>query len=268
MAHLHEAITGKLDRGDSDAMRLGRAAHCRILEPERFATEFLVATACQSQFANGKQCTAPGKLYDGKAWYCGRHKHDDCTEPADYVKPDEAARLDAMAERLHQHEFVRAMRRKSYDEAVITWEYGGRMFKARLDRLPDELDIVFDLKTMQRGKGRDEDCEQAIATRGYHRQAWLYCDAVRSIHPLGQMPRFAWVFIETEYPHGVNVIVADDETLDIGRQQVDDLLERYSRCEQLGVFPDYMPDQRRPLVSGLPQWYRRQWAKQRESMGA
>lgn len=268
MFHLHEAIAGRLERDDTDSMRFGRAVHCSILEPHRFASEFLVATGCQSQFKDGAACTAPGKFHDGKSWFCGRHKHDDCTQPTDYITPDEAERLLAMANRLHEHEFIKVLRRKGWSEVVIQWEYAGRPFKCRIDRLPEEMDIVLDIKKCQLGKARDEDCQSAIANYGYHRQAALYCDAVRAVHPLGSMPRFAWVFIEEKYPHGVNVIVADDETLEIGRQEVDDVLARYQRCEQLGVFPDYMPDQRRPLVGGLPPWYRQKWARIRESIGA
>jgi hypothetical protein len=43
MKRLHAAVEGRIKVDDSDDMRMGRAIHCRLLEPERYSTDFLVS---------------------------------------------------------------------------------------------------------------------------------------------------------------------------------------------------------------------------------
>lgn len=266
--HMHEALLGNIESDDSKDKKFGRAYHCRMLEPERFSTDFLVGTVCTSQFKDGSACKAPGKFFDGKAWYCGRHKTDDCTEPTDYISIEEAARIEAMATRLHGHPALSLFKRKGWSELSVVYERDGLLFKCRADRVPEDMDIVIDIKKVQLGAGGIEDCQAAIATNGYFVQAAINVDGIKAFHPLGREPVFVWVFIEDKHPHGVNVIVASEQDIQDGRDVIADVVETYKRCQQLGTFPDYMPDGTRPHVGGVPEWKRKQLHARRQAIGA
>lgn len=268
MRHMQAALAGELDVDDTKDRKFGRGAHCCILEGhEAFASRFLVSTVCNSQFKDGSACKAPGKFFDGKSWYCGRHKHDDCTEPADYISIEEGERIKAMADRLHGHESLAMLKRTGWSELTFVAERDGVLVKGRCDRVPQELDIIIDVKKTQVGAADDDTCAASIANYGWHRQAALYVDGIAACNA-GLRPRFAWVFIEDGHPYGVNVIVADEETLDIGREEIDDVLAQWKRAKAYDSFPDYMPDVRHPFVGGLPKWYRERAARVRQSIGA
>lgn len=266
--HMHEALLGNIESGDTKDRKFGRAYHCRMLEPERYATDFLVATLCGSQFANGNPCKAPGKFWDGTGWYCGRHKHEDCNEPTDFISIEESARIEAMAERLHNDPAVAMFKRKGWSELSGVYERNGVLCKFRSDRVPEDMDLVIDIKKVQLGKATIEDCKDAIGSNGYFVQAAMNVDGIRAFHPLGLEPRFVWVFIEDRHPHGVQVIVADDQDIQDGRFVIDSTLEDYARHRKAGKFPGYMADGMKAHVGGMPEWKRKQLQVRRQAMEA
>lgn len=266
--HMLEAFNGRIESDDSRDKKFGRAYHCRMLEPERFATDFLVATSCSSQFKDGSACKAPGKWHDGKSWYCGRHKTDDCTEPTDYISIEESERIEAMAARLHKHPALGLFKRKGWSELSVVYERNGVLCKCRADRVPEEMDLIIDIKKTQLGAARLEDCQAAIANYGYFVQAAMNVDGIKAFHPLGSEPRFVWVFIEDKHPFGVQVVVASGQDIQDGRDVIDEVIEHYARCQKRGVFPDYMPDGLKPHVGGIPEWFRKRLVARRMAIGA
>lgn len=266
--HMHEALHGRIESSDSNDRKFGRAWHARLLEENRYRLEFLIATTCSSQFKDGSACKAPGKWHDGHSWFCGRHKHDDCTEPTDYISIEEAERIEAMAERLHKHPALGLFKRKGWSELSVVYERNGVLRKCRADRVPEEMDLIIDIKKTQLGAARLEDCQAAIANYGYFVQAAMNVDGIKAFHPLGMEPRYVWVFIEDKHPYGVQVVVASDQDIQDGRDVIDSVIEQYARCQKYGVFPDYMPDGTKPHVGGIPEWFRKRLAARRAQMGA
>lgn len=267
LAHMKDAIDGVLERNDTTDRKFGRGAHCRILEgADAFRERFLVATTCVSQFKNGAPCKAPGLFHDGHHWYCGRHKTEDCTEPTDYISITEAERIEAMAAALHKHPSLGLLKRTGWSEVTVVGELHGVMCKGRIDRMPSDMDVLIDIKKCQVGKASDRHCEKSIEDYGWHRQASIYVDLVRQCHPLGLEPAFAWVFIEDKPPHRANVIIASEQTIACGRWEVEQVLTEFRRCQQTGVYPDYMPDPRHPYVGGLSSRYLLWWEKRKAAM--
>lgn len=267
LAHMKDAMDGLLEREDTTDKKFGRGAHCRILEgSEAFRERFMVATTCTSQFKNGDPCKAPGLFCDGKRWYCGRHKTEDCTEPADYVSTTEAERIDSMAEALHKHPSLGLLKRHGWSEVTVVGELDGVPCKGRIDRMPEEMDILIDIKKCGVGEASDRKCEASIERYGWHRQAAMYVDLVRQHHPLQQEPAFVWVFIEDKPPHRANVIVASQPTLACGRWEVAQVLEQWKRATSYGTFPDYMPDPRHPYVGGVSSRYLLNWEKRKQAI--
>lgn len=260
MRHMLAALDGAFERADTKDLKLGRAIHCRLLESQRFIKEFLIATCCTSQFKDGSPCKAPGKWHDGKAWYCGRHKHDDCIEPRDYISIEEAERIEAIAAALHEHPVMELFRGECWTELSCIWESRGWLRKCRIDRYSrSPRPRIIDLKKCLPGKGGREDCEKAILAHAYYRQMAGNIEAIEALE--GVTPEGIWVFIEDGPPYDVNIIPADPQTISIGRFENNDIIGRFAAANNAGRLHGYIYDRKFIRYGGLPVWYREQCAK-------
>lgn len=260
MKHFHAAIEGRMKSDDTEDRKLGRAIHCRLLEPERYRTDFLVATTCRAVKQDGQQCGNTARLlWDGE-WYCGVRGHapKGASEPADYIAESERQRIEALCEALHTNDVFQSglFRRPGWHEASGIWEERGMRCKCRIDRLDESKPIVIDLKKIQVGTGDRETCEEKIRDYGWYRQAAMYVKCIEAL--LEKTPEFVWVFVEDDEPYDVQVIPADSQTIAIGRHEVDDVLGRYAVARQAGKFKGYIYDSRFIRPGGLPLRYRQQ----------
>lgn len=256
--HMHAAFNGELKAEDTRSMKLGRALHCMLLEPETFETRFIIAGDCEAVLKSGDRkgmkCGATGRFRDGDgAWMCGKHEP---TEPLplteDIITLDEAKRCRAANEAIKSHWAVKLIRRKGWSEVSLVWEYAGLPMKCRLDRYATEgtRPTIIDVKKVQPGKGTVEECEYAIKRYGYATQASLYVEGAARLS--GKRPEFIWLFVEDGPPHDINIIPASAETLAIGWHIAKSAITRYARAIKSTDIPGYIvvPENIKP--GGLP----------------
>src|SRR5688572_27676231 len=62
MLHLKAAIDGEIETEDSRDRKFGRALHVRLLEPDRYRSEILIAGECGAIKKSGQRCTNTGKF--------------------------------------------------------------------------------------------------------------------------------------------------------------------------------------------------------------
>lgn len=263
MKHMHAAAEGRLAGKDTEDRKLGRAIHCRLLEPEKYTTEFLVATPCCAKKAKDKQdCGNPGKkLWDGK-WYCGvkGHAPAEATEPTDYIDESKANDIEALVSALQSHQVFtegKLLRRAAWHEQTAVAEICGVMCKSRLDRVDTEFRTIVDLKKMQVGAGERETLEYSIKDYGWHRQAALYVMVVEAL--TGKTPEFVWLFVEDSEPFDIQVMVADEDDIEIGKFQVRQALTQYAAARKRNVFKGYIHDTKFIRRGALPDKYRQQF---------
>jgi hypothetical protein len=269
--HLKAAIDGLMDLPDSAALRFGRALHCRILEPERFKTNWKISDGCcmalKSGAKKGQPCGCEAKYYlddNGKdCWFCGKHSGGiPVVEPEDYVTHDQLDSIDAMWQGLREHAVLKLLRQHGGCEVSVVWECEGVRLKARLDKLiwggaklksGRELPpTIVDLKKTRLGGGDLDRFSHSIRAYDYDMQAAFYVDAVKFHMPDKPAPEFIWVAVEDELPHAVSVVRATNEAIEIGRAKYRAALAIYNRCRRTGEWPGYSNDIQDCVI---PQWY-------------
>lgn len=124
--HAKAAFDGRFGRPDTNALRMGRAEHCLIVEGEaEFQRRYQVApAACQASKGNGDPCKNAPKLQCDGRWYCGvkGHAPDGATEPDEFIDANDAARMLGMAAAVHAHEACQLLKRPGWSEATIVYD--------------------------------------------------------------------------------------------------------------------------------------------------
>lgn len=259
MRHMKAAYEGLITSEDTKDRKFGRAIHCRLLEPERYRTDFLVATGCKAVKQDGQECGNTAKWLWDDTWYCGVRGHapQGAYQPQDYISESEAAGIEEIAAALHEHPVMRLFRREGWSEVSCVWESRGLLRKCRIDRYSKEpTPLVIDLKKCQVGSGSREDCEKAIVNYGYHRQMAGNIEAIEVLE--GVTPQGIWVFVEDGPPFDVQIVPADAETIAIGRFENNDIIGRFASAYRKDDCRGYIYDSRFIRPGGLPLWYRRQ----------
>lgn len=267
-AHFAAAFDGKIDSEDSPDRLMGRAIHCAILEPESFDERFIVSGNCaailgKSAARAGLACGATASTLgtDGK-WYCGMHDKSVTPQPVDaeIITADQKLRALAVKNALHQLpvEIRESLARPGgYSEVSGVWEEYDLPCKLRLDRGFLQTDgpdrpLILDVKKTQVGKASREDCRKAIKNYRYDiQQAWYR----RGIEThIDVRPDFWWIFVEDNYPFGVNIVRADDVDYSIGIQDALLSLRRYATRKDNP--PNYIEIPEQITDGGLPASYR------------
>jgi hypothetical protein len=277
-----------LPKKDSAAFAMGHAVHCLALEPERFDDRFVVVDKVLSANSTAGQIAAwlldksnEGKIIPwvakpedinrrtnaGKAeWEAFvrqclmEHQiivdKDDiqlARNYADKVKGktvlDDQDYADAVAcvQALNNHpEFAAIMSQPRRVEVPFEFDLFGHRFKAKPDCIVDSMRLILDIKTTD--DASPDRWKWSAVDYGYHRQAWIYQEAVG-----GQdFERYRFIFAVVEKPkpstRGIPPTVAlyelDDATMEMGEQDTWRLVQDYESRTTKGFW-------QQPYSSGI-----------------
>jgi hypothetical protein len=222
---------------ESRPLSLGRAAHCAVLEPERFAAEY-----CAWDRKTSAGAMSPRK---GKHWEAFKQANSG----KDIVAASDYAHAMAMQQAIRSNDDAMRYLRRGNAEVVMRWQSFGHACKGRADWLTevDGEDVLVGLKTArdcrQREFGRD-------ARRYEYRLQWaFYADGFKTI--TGRMPKVVEIVVENAPPYAVAVYVVPEEVLTEGFDQYTDLLEQLDECTKLDRWPG--PVQGEQILI-LPSW--------------
>jgi hypothetical protein len=156
--------------------------------------------------------------------------------------------VQAMADKISEHETAMRLLSEGRPEvsAYALDEPTGVMRRCRFDWLG--TGILTDLKTTR--SAEPWSFAGDVAKYGYHQQAAWYLDLARDLgHPA---EAFAFIVVEKEAPHLVEVYDLDAAALDRGRELNRRALERFRDCRESGIWPGYTA---RPFTTlSLPRW--------------
>ncbi len=236
-----------LNPKESRPLSLGRAAHCAVLEPERFATDFASWTR---KTTSGASAPRKGKHWDAfVAENAGK----------DIVTEQDHGLAMAMQEAIRGNPAAMKYLRAGHPEVVMQWNAFGHRCKGRVDWLTnvDGRDYLVGLKTARdcrpREFGRD------AARYGYHLQWAFYPDGYKTI--TGRMPGIIEIVVENEQPNDVVVYVVPDDVLLQGFHEYTDLLQKLYDCEKADKWPGVAQGEQ---ILTLPQWV---YAEEMEIVG-
>lgn len=240
-AHAREEMLHPSEQTPAQAM--GTAVHSAVLEPERFAEEYVV----------GLDCGRKSKI-DKDAWAEFEAKHP----TALILDKDDAEICRGVSGAVWGHPVARELlSSQGAREVCIVWddEATGLRCKARIDAIGTVAgwSVLADLKTIGDGlnDARPDGFAKACANFMYHVQAAHYMAgaAALSDHPR----RFFHIAAEKVRPFGVAVYELSEGALAQGEQQRRRWLHRMAECEKTNVWPGY-PTHVMPL--DLPAWAR------------
>lgn len=222
----------------SEAMTLGTAAHCAVLEPERFDSEFAV----------WERRTEAGKM----APRSGQHWLNFCAENIGHtiITADEFD--DAMAIQKAVRGDVVAMKYLAAGEPEVSmeWDLNGLACRGRVDWLTylDDEPCIVGIKTAR-------DCRpfifaSAAAKLGYGMQ-WSWYSRGYSIIK-NRVPRMVEIVVESAPPHAVVTFVIPEDVILRGREEYEELLVMLDRCEREKLWPG--PAETEQILS-MPTWW-------------
>lgn len=220
-AHYRAWVDGQ-EQPESPAFLFGRAYHCRVLEPARFAHDFVVLPDFGDMRSSKNRAARDEWLAE----------HPGVTA----LPASDAERIEAMYAALMAVPLAAGIMRDGYSEVTMRWtdEPTGIPCKARADWwVPGRF--FMDLKTTDDASPKW--FARAIADYGYHVQHAHYCDAARAC---GQPVRNYLILAqEKEPPYVVGVYHIDAEAEARGFELRDRGLRQLRDCLDTDTWPGY-----------------------------
>jgi hypothetical protein len=220
------------------AMFLGSATHAAVLEPIRFAGEYVAAPKVDRRFKKDKLIWATFEEDNqGKEILTGQ-EHEQCM---------------AMQSSALSNPVVNALVNDAgYTELSFVWVDKDTevLCKGRVDRFGRLYghSVIADLKTTE--NATHDAWAREVQRYQYHAQAAFYLDGLDTVSPVVER-RFIWMALEKKPPYAVAIYEPDAATLDKGRRMYRSYLRQWKSCRTYDVWPGYDPGIQ-PLL--LPDW--------------
>lgn len=221
----------------TDALELGTAVHVAVLEPERFARQYVAAPKVDRRTKAGKEQWAAFEDAHRGLEVLSAEDMEVCRGIA-----DAAVGLETVA---------RLLASPGKSEVGVVWDdpQTGVRCKALMDRITTFAGwtVVVDLKSTQDASpgAFARDC----AKYAYHVQAAFYLDGLNVLAPANR--RFFHVAVEKARPYCCAVYELDPPAVAQGRADYREYLRVYAECARSGRWPGYR-DAVEPL--SLPVW--------------
>lgn len=208
----------------TDAMVIGTATHCGVLEPELLYKGFFARPdGIDGRTKEGKlKLEELGKANVGKTM----------------LKIDDWKMIESMMKAVRSHKAASSLISGGMAEksCIAQDPEFGVLCKARPDYLTAG-DAIIDLKTTDDASFFA--FQRKVKSFRYHVQAAWYLDVVNAAIGREQFKRFILLTIEKEAPHGIVIYEMDAAAIQIGRMEARRNLETYVECKKTNVWPGY-----------------------------
>lgn len=218
------------------SMEMGTAIHTAILEPDRFASDYVLLRSVTDRrsaaYKDACKIHAPERVLTGT----------------------EADKVSGMAESILTNEHAQAMLKHQEARTELSVfskdPETGVTVKCRFDLMTPGK--ALDLKKTQ--DARPEAFAKSVANYRYMVQAAFYSD-VWEWETGEKLDAFGFLTVEEEMPHASAIYVLDDEAMEYGRKLYRRDLNRYAECLDSGIWPSI---DMAPQILNLPQWIYRE----------
>lgn len=212
----------RIEEGDNEAFRFGRAAHWLLLGEVEFNRNFVIRPDVWDSY----------RSKDAKAW-----RDDAIAEGLTPLIPKELDAIKGIAMSLDRHPHAKHLLRGKIERSIVFQDKTtGIWLKSRPDAIPSD-EMIGDLKTTT-------DASTAAALRSieqhdYAMQGALVAWAMKEVAGI-DISTFALVFVEKTPPYAVNVIDVDREWLWYARQQLRHAINTFAECVRTGDWHSYV----------------------------
>lgn len=200
------------------AMDLGTLIHAAILEPETAITDI----AAVSPFPDFRTKAA-------QEWKA------DQREMGKMIVTEEDIRTASGCEQVFSEDYAQRFAGGYKTEVAVFGTIGATEIKGMIDLVPDNLDVLVDLKTTAR-IGNLREITNTIINRGYHWQAALYLDLWNAASGEARN-RFVICFIEVSEPYETAWVEVSRELIEAGRAGYMNALAKWQSCVAIDVWP-------------------------------
>lgn len=199
---------------DNQALIIGRAVHCAVLEPHKFDTQFMRGPAAKKNEKGGKALWEEAQALAGDR---------------ELLRTSDWDEVQAIAAAIRHHPVANQLLSAGHAEKTFTWTDPdtGANCKMRTDWL-SEAGYVVDLKTTT--DASKEGFLRSVLNYRYHVQAAFYLDGLvaNQAAPKG----FVFIAIEKSAPYAVAVYHIDHRLIDKGRRAYKQDLATYVQCRE------------------------------------
>lgn len=219
------------------ALNMGTALHCLLLEPQEFDNRFAVKPVFDRRTTAGK---SGHESFMNEFAESGKIIIDESDE----------LKLRLMQENAFAHPTAKKLLdMDGYYESSIFWtdKETGKLCKIRPDKLVKDKAMIIDVK-----KTADIDnFARSIEEYRYHVQDAMYCEGYKN--HFGKIPHFVFIAVSETIDCGrypVRVFVLDDYDKEIGYQLFRRDLNKYAECEDSNTWHGFE-------IIKRPDWARR-----------
>lgn len=214
------------------ALEAGRIIHMAVLEPERFASEVVVAPKVDKRTKDGKaQWEAFASANEGKH----------------LASPEDHETYKLMQSQVWVDDTARRLLDKGNAEVSVFWEQDGLPCKARFDFI-SALGVAVDLKTTQSAK--PESFSYDAYKYGYHRQIAWYMRGAKAVGL--ELANMFLIAVEKTAPFPVSIFDLDAESFEVANMEIDKLFATYAKCKADNYWPAYEVDGKNVHTLRLP----------------
>jgi hypothetical protein len=235
-AHHRAWVAGLLER-HTPALNFGKAIHCGVLEPERFARDYVIAPDFgDRRYLKNKQAH--------KAW-TDEHAH------ATVLRNSDGLAMLGMIRAAVAHPLVSALFEGGVSEVTARWTdtETGLSCKARPDHYRQDLATIVDVKSAADASASA--FARDLWNYGYYRQDAFYRAGLRALG--APVEHMVFVAIEKPPPHAISIFEIDEDAQVRGLEENVVLLARLAGFIERDEWPGY--PERIQTVS-LPPWAR------------
>jgi len=232
-AHYHAYLSGERST-ETPAMLFGTAVHTRLLEPDVYATEYVVSPFTDRRSKESKEFEL-------------------ANASRQIITQEQADLLERISDSVSSHKTANHLIKSGLKEQTIIWQdrETGIWLKIRPDCLSIEEGICLDVKKTQ--DATPDAFGRTCVNYDYDVQAALYLMGLREV-----MERdfdFAFLAVEERPPCGCALYAAPLEMLHRGTIRVRKALYALAECRETGEWPSYQPHGNYDLLS-WPSWAR------------
>lgn len=207
---------------DTPALLMGRAVHCKVLEPDLFPAEFVQEPeGINKRTKAGKEALAEFQEANAAKTVLSQKDWDTCHGIADSV-----------GEWFDKHANQQLLKGGA-PEVSYFWEdpETGLTMKARADYEIKSKGVLVDLKTT-RSRLTKEAIEYEVQKFRYDLQAAMYLDGATHAHEGLVFDAFAFVFVENSEPYGVQSFQPKRSWLEGAHAYYRDRLDRFAKARK------------------------------------
>lgn len=216
-------IDGVTEQVETPALTLGKAVHCRILEPKEFGRRYTIAPSIDRRTKEGKQL-----------WENFMQDADGLT----ILTKEQDEQIERINTAIYSHPAARYLLNLEADsEIMVNWTdvISGHKCRGIFDRLTLN-NICIDIKTTDDAspKGFARSCHKYR----YHVQAAFYTDGhlAASGEPL---EGFFFIAVEKAEPHLVGVYYLNEQDIARGREQYREDINKFTACLESDTWEGY-----------------------------